>query len=511
MSVDARTTAAAATPAPRARPIAIAGATGYVGGRLVRRLAAAGHQVRCLVRDPRKLAGRGLPPAPAVTAWAWDGSDAEALGAALAGAEVAYYLIHSMAVAGRGFAARDHALAESFGRAAAATGVQRIVYLGGLGELGPDLSPHLRSRREVEHSLAAGGVPVTTFRAAMLIGSGSASFEILRYLVERLPCMVTPRWVETESQPIAIENVLHYLVACLDEPRTCGRTLDIGGPDVVSYRDLLQATARALGLRRRRIVPVPVLTPRLSSFWVHLVTPVGARIARPLAEGLRNRMVCRNDDAQRLLPQRLLPVEEAIARAVAARPETSWHDAGAVPGDPAWAGGKVFEDARSVRVAAPAAAVFAAVSRLGGANGWHAGDWLWRLRGALDKLVGGPGSRRGRRDPEELRFGDALDFWRVLEASPPHRLRLVAEMKLPGQATLEFEVHAQGPDAALLVQTARFRPRGLLGLAYWYAVLPLHAYVFAGMLRGIARAATLSRPPAAPAVGEPRPAASRTG
>ncbi|MBL9078346.1 MAG: SDR family oxidoreductase [Planctomycetes bacterium] len=502
---------AAAAPGS-SRPLAVAGASGYVGGRLVRRLLQRGHAVRCLVRDARKLADRRFDSGvPTPTVVECDGSDQAALTAALRGVEVAYYLIHSMATAGPDFAARDHTLAHTFGAAAAAAGVRRIVYLGGLGELGPGLSAHLRSRREVETCLAAAGVPVTTFRAAMLVGSGSASFEILRYLAERLPIMVTPRWVATESQPIAIENVLHYLVACLDEPRTIGRSFDIGGPDVLSYRTLLQQTAQALGLGRRWILPVPVLTPALSSFWVHLVTPVSHRIARPLAEGLRNRMVAREHDAAALMPQRLLPMAEAIARALQDRPETAWHDAGVVPGDPDWAGGKVFVDARSMPIAAPAAAVFAVVQGLGGDRGWLAGDWLWRLRGALDKLVGGPGSRRGRRDPDTLRYGDALDFWRVLEVDPPRRLRLVAEMRLPGTATLEFEVHDRGADACELVQTARFRPRGLFGLGYWYSVLPLHAYVFAGMLRGIRRRAELSRSPAAPAGGGTPAATTRSG
>jgi uncharacterized protein YbjT (DUF2867 family) len=494
-------------PPARTRTIAVAGASGYVGGRLVRRLLEQGHQVRCLVRDPRKLLARQFGGEARLTMVAGDATDEAAVTEALRGSEVAYYLIHSMETAGADFAARDHALAATFGRAAATAGVSRIVYLGGLGELGEGLSPHLRSRREVEQSLAAAGVPVTTFRAAMLVGAGSASFEILRYLAERLPVMVTPRWVDTVSQPIAVENVLHYLVACLDVPATVGRGFDVGGPDVISYRGLLQTTALALGLRRRWIVPVPVLTPRLSSFWVHLVTPVSHRIARPLAEGLKNRLVCRERDAARLMPQHLLPMREAIARALEERPETTWHDAGVVPGDPDWAGGKVFVDERSTPVAAPAAAAFAAVGRMGGKNGWYAGDWLWRLRGTLDKLVGGPGARRGRRDPDTLQFGDALDFWRVLEVDPPHRLRLVAEMKLPGQATLAFTVRAIDATRCELVQTARFRPRGLFGLLYWYAVLPLHAFVFAGMLRGIRRHAELTATTAAP-TGDGSPAAA---
>jgi hypothetical protein len=280
----------------------------------------------------------------------------------------------------------------------------------------------LTSRRQVEAELANGPVPVTVLRAAMIIGSGSASFEILRYLVERLPCMITPRWVRTECQPIAVADVLHYVVTCLDEPATAGRTLDIGGPDVVTYLDLMRTTARICGLPRRLVIPVPLLTPRLSSLWIHLVTPISARIARPLAEGLRNRVVCREQSARELMPQRLTPVEEAIALALgrhqAGRVETSWSDAGVIPGDPDWAGGTVFTDPRSITVQATPKNVFKAVCRVGGGHGWYFADWLWRLRGLLDKLIGGPGLRRGRRDPEQVAYGDALDFWRVTAGDP---------------------------------------------------------------------------------------------
>jgi uncharacterized protein YbjT (DUF2867 family) len=390
------------SPAAASRQIALTGATGYIGGRLAPRLLAAGHRVRCLVRDVRKLDGRPWRDDPGLEVVACDFMDPQALSEALAGCEVAYYLIHSMESAGGGFASLDQRLAEGFGAACRAAGVARIVYLGGLGELGEDLSPHLRSRREVEESLGHAGVPVTTFRAAMIVGAGSASFEILRYLVERLPVMITPRWVRTPSQPIAIDNVLHDLVACLDEEATTGRAFDVGGPDVLDYRALMRLTATAMGLPRRWIIPVPVLTPRLSSLWIHLVTPVSARIARPLAEGLRNPTVCRDDEIDRLLPQRLLPMAEAIGLAVGAAAETRWSDAGAVPGDPDWAGGTELVDRRTTEIAATPERVFAAVCRVGGGNGWYGGDLLWRLRGVIDKLVGGPGLRRGRRDRHEL-------------------------------------------------------------------------------------------------------------
>ena len=350
----------------------------------------------------------------------------------------------------------------------------------------------------MEDALASTPVPVTVLRAAMIIGSGSASFEILRYLVERLPIMLTPRWVSTESQPIAVRNVLHYLVECLRVPETIGRTLDIGGPDVVTYRDLMDIMSDALGLRRRLVISVPVLTPRLISLWILRVTPLNHRLARPLAEGLRNRVVCRDDEAARLMPQHLLSTREAIdaARSKASNSavETAWSDAGVIPGDPDWAGGKVFRDERATNVSAPADQVFRTFCRLGGDHGYHGSDWLWHLRGAMDRLVGGPGLRRGRRDPEKLAFGDALDFWRVTGIEQNRKLELRAEMWLPGVATLTFEVKPDpdDPSHSNLTQTARFKPKGLLGLAYWFAVVPLHGLVFNAMLRGIRREAESS-------------------
>ncbi|MCE9591908.1 MAG: heme-binding protein [Planctomycetes bacterium] len=471
--------------------VVVTGATGYVGGRLVPLLLEAGHQVVCLVRSQRKLASRPWSGDTRVRTIEIDLTNEDAVATAMKGCQAAYYLIHSMEVTGRHYAQRDRHLAQTFARAAERAGVGRIIYLGGLGELGGNLSEHLASRREVEACLSSTPVPVTVLRAAMIIGSGSASFEILRYLVERLPAMITPRWVNTESQPIAIRNVLQYLLACLTTPATAGQTLDIGGPEVVTYRRLMEITADELGLGRRWVIPVPLLTPRLSSLWIHLVTPVSARIARPLAEGLRNRVVCRDDRAAQLMPQPLLGVREAIAAALvkvnANDISTAWTDAGVIPGDPDWAGGTVFTDERSVDIEAPADAVFAAVCKVGGGHGYYAADWLWRLRGMIDRLIGGPGLRRGRRHPEHLAFGDALDFWRVTGVDSPRRLTLRAEMKLPGEAMLEFQLTPGRHGGTCLTQTARFRPRGLAGLAYWYAVLPFHGFVFRGMLGGIAR------------------------
>ncbi len=473
--------------------IALTGATGYIGGRLAPALLEAGHRVRCLVRSARKLEDRTWAKDPRVEIVEVDLSDAPGLVQALTGCSTAYYLVHSMLSAGKDYAARDRRLALTFASAAQKAGITRILYLGGLGEMGPDLSEHLASRREVEEALRSSGVPVTVLRAAMIIGSGSASFEILRYLVERLPVMITPKWVMTPCQPIAVRNVINYLVGCLAVPQTVGGTFDIGGPDVLCYRDIMQIMAEELGLRRRLIIPVPVLTPRLSSYWIHLVTPLSHQIARPLAEGLRNPVVCRDHRIRELIPQELLNVRQAIRAALVSianrQVETSWSMAGPVRGDPDWSGGKVFRDSRQIQVEAPDWAVFRAVCRLGGRHGWKAADWLWRIRGFIDRLAGGPGLRRGRRDPERVRYGEALDFWRVVGLEENRRLALRAEMKLPGEAMLEFRIQPEGERRSVLCQTALFQPRGLLGLLYWYAVLPLHHLVFAGMLRSIRREA----------------------
>ncbi len=485
----------AVTPGDR---VLVTGATGYIGGRLVPRLLDAGYEVVCVARDPGKVHGRPWAEHARVTILGCDVADVEALVQAMTGCRAAYYLVHSMIAAGHAYGERDRELAQGFAAAARRAGVARIVYLGGLGETGDHLSEHLSSRREIERVLAGTGVPVTVLRAAMIIGSGSASFEILRYLVDRLPVMITPRWVRTRCQPIAVRNVLHYLVAVLATPATTGLVLDIGGKDVRTYRELMQMMARNLGLRRRVIVTVPVLTPWLSSLWIHLVTPLSHRIARPLAEGLSNEVVCRDNRAAQLMPQPLLGADEAMQLALASDAqqmvETVWSDAGHVPGDPDWAGGRVFQDERAINVAASASAVYAAVCRIGGRHGWYAAEWLWRLRGLLDRLVGGPGLRRGRRHRERLRYGDALDFWRVAGVEPDRRLLLLAEMRLPGEAWLEFRIEPDG-DHTRLTQTARFRSRGLFGLLYWYAVLPFHGIVFRGMLHGIRRFAENIPPP----------------
>ncbi|MEO2001928.1 MAG: SDR family oxidoreductase, partial [Pirellulales bacterium] len=489
--------AAAAPSSPQRETIFVTGATGYVGGRLVPLLLEAGYRVRCLVREPRKLDARPWRQHPQLEVVNADLADREAVTEAMRGCKAAYYLVHSMVATGGTYADRDRDLARMFANAARSADLPRIIYLGGLGEMGPDLSQHLRSRRQVEEELASSDIPVTTFRAAMIIGSGSASFEILRYLVERLPVMITPKWVTTECQPVAISDVLHWLVSCLEVPDTTGRTLEIGGDDVMAYQELMRVMAEELGLQRRIILPVPVLTPRLSSHWINLVTPVSYRIARPLAEGLKNRVVVTDDTTQRLMPHKALGAREAIRRALQKieqqAVETRWSVAGPVPGDPSWAGGTVFTDERVVDVEADPASLYAAICRIGGGNGWYAGDVLWRIRGWMDTLVGGPGLRRGRRLPETVEFGETLDFWRVVGIDRDRFLSLRAEMKLPGEAQLDFKIEPiepnREPPITRLVMTARFRPRGLAGLLYWYAVVPLHEFVFGGMLRGIRKTA----------------------
>ncbi|MEQ9455240.1 MAG: SDR family oxidoreductase [Phycisphaeraceae bacterium] len=473
--------------------IFLTGATGYIGGRLAPRLLDAGHQVTCLVRDARKLVERPWSHHANLRIIEGNVVHTDWLAEQMAGHDTAYYLVHSMVATGGKYAEHDRKLAESFTRASEMAQLKRIIYLGGLGELGTGLSQHLRSRREVEDILAAGAVPLTSFRAAMIIGSGSASFEILRYLVDRLPVMITPRWVRTESQPIGIADTLHYLVRCLDVPETTGQTLEIGGPTVHTYIDLMQIMAKELGLMRRIILPVPVLTPRLSSLWIGLVTPVSSRLARPLAEGLRNRVVVTNNLANELMPHEPLTAEEAIRRAVRkttlADVETRWSAAGVIPGDPDWAGGSTLVDRREIEITAGPTEVFTAVCRVGGGHGYYAADILWKIRGWMDQLVGGPGLRRGRRHPENVEYGETLDFWRVIDVQRNKRLALFAEMKLPGEAGLEFTLDPISETTTRLTMTARFRPRGLPGLIYWYAVLPLHHIVFSGMLYGMKRAA----------------------
>ncbi|MFJ1747659.1 SDR family oxidoreductase [Streptomyces sp. NPDC088116] len=507
----------------------VTGATGYIGGRLVPELLDAGHRVRALARTPEKL--RDHPWVGRAEVVRGDVTDARSVGAAMAGVDVAYYLVHALGT-GRDFAATDRRAARIFAEQAKAAGVRRIVYLGGLTPEGvPEhrLSPHLRSRTEVGRILLGSGVPTVVLRAAVIIGSGSASFEMLRYLTERLPVMVTPSWVRTSIQPIAVRDVLRYLVGCAGLPEEIDRAFDIGGPEVLTYRDMMQRYAAVAGLPRRLILPVPVLTPRLSSHWVGLVTPVPRSIARPLAESLRHEVICRERNIARYIPD---PpdgpvsfdhaVELALRRIQDAEVTTRWSSA-SVPGapsdplptDPDWAGGSLYTDHRELTVNASRESLWRVIEGIGGDNGWYSFPPAWAVRGWLDRLVGGVGLRRGRRDAQRLRVGDSLDFWRVEEIEPGRLLRLRAEMRLPGLAWLELRADGVGEDQegdgagdgagpgdggsddrrpdgggrSVLRQRAVFHPQGLLGHAYWWSVSPFHAVVFGGMARNIAQAA----------------------
>jgi len=477
-------------------PILVLGATGYIGSRLIPRLLDAGYAVRAMVRNPEKLAGRPWAKHPQLKIVRGDLFDPASLAAASKGCHAAFYLVHSMNPDVRDFATADREAAHNFAAAAAAAGLEQIIYLSGLGDDSAALSHHLRSRTETGEELRRGSVPVTILRAAMIIGSGSASFEILRYLVERLPVMVTPRWVQTRCQPIAVRNVLTYLAGCLDIPETRGETFDIGCEEILDYRMLMRIYAEEAGLPRRWILPVPFLTPRLSSYWIHLVTPVPAALAKPLAEGLSCPVLVKDTRIRTLIPQEIFSCRTAIRLALARireqHIESTWYDAGQTPpvewitpGDPTWAGGAMYVDTREVVLEASARQVWETLSRIGGEKGWFYADWLWRLRGLLDKLVGGVGLRRGRRDPQHLAAGDALDFWRVARVEEALRLVLVAEMKLPGEAILTFELHENNGETRL-VQRAWFHPQGLFGIIYWWLVVPLHHFVFNGMLKGIA-------------------------
>ncbi len=472
----------------------VTGATGYVGGRLVPRLLDAGHSVRCLARDPTRLDGR--PWRDRVEVVAADVLAPETLPSALAGIEVAFYLVHSLGT-GEEFVSRDQEAASAFGAAARAAGVGRIIYLGGLGDPATDLSHHLRSRQESGAALGQAGVAVTELRAGVVVGSGSLSFEMIRYLAERVPVMICSQWVYTRTQPIAIRNVLDYLMAALDHPESSGRVIEIGGADILTYGEMMTGYARVRGLKRW-LLPVAVLTPRLSAYWVHLVTPIPAAIARALIAGLKNEVLVRDRSARELFPEvEPFGYREAVARALerleAGRVETSWHDALASsqgdlrPVELTQREGMILERRQRI-VSAPPERVFGAFSRLGGARGWLYMNWAWRLRGAFDRLVGGVGMRRGRRHPVELRAGDALDFWRVEAVEPGHLLRLRAEMKMPGRAWLQLEARAH-PEGSLLGQTAFFAPKGLGGFLYWYALYPVHALIFSGLARRLAELA----------------------
>jgi uncharacterized protein YbjT (DUF2867 family) len=483
------------------RTCLVTGATGYIGGRLVPELLDAGHRVRVMTRSPERL--RDHPWAGRVEVVRTDAGDAGQVAAACAGADVVYYLIHALGT-GPEFEATDRHTAQVMARAAREAGVGRLVYLGALEPEGEELSPHLRSRIEVAEILLGSGVPTAVLRAAVVLGSGSASFEMLRYLTERLPVMVTPRWVHSRIQPIAVRDVLRYLVGCATLPPSVHRCFDIGGPDVMNYAEMMQRYAVVTDLPRRRILPVPFFTPSLSSHWVGLITPVPAGIARPLVESLRNTVVCRERDIAAYVPdppEGLLGFDEAVRLAVQrvknSAVATRWASA-SVPGapsdplrtDPDWAGGSLYVDERTRATTATPKQLWEVVEGIGGDAGWYSFPLAWRVRGWLDRLVGGVGLRRGRRNPHDLYVGDALDFWRVEEVEDGRLLRLRAEMRLPGLAWLEFHVeHDEAEASTVLRQRATFAPHGLAGHLYWWAIAAFHGVIFGGMLRGLTSAA----------------------
>lgn len=471
--------------------ILVTGATGYVGGRLIPRLLEAGYSVRVLVRDPSRLQGRRW--LDQVDVYQGDVLQPETLEAPLEGVDAAYYLIHSM-MAGTGFHQRDQQAARSFSAAAKKGGVRKIVYLGGLGDPEAQLSDHLRSRQETGVALQSGGVPVLEFRAGVVVGAGSASFEMIRYLTERVPIMISPRWVYTRTQPISIGNILDYLVAAIELEQKDDLVIEIGGPKILTYEDMLRGYATIRGLKRA-IIPVPVLTPHLSSYWVHWVTPIPAALARPLIEGLRNEVIVRNSQARELFPSIKLAsyeqaVEVALSSLQASNIESTWSDALAnTLGDErpvhlSIHDGMIIER-RALEVPALTTDIYRAFTSLGGDKGWLYANWAWRLRGVLDRMVGGVGFRRGRRDPHVVRMGDALDFWRVEELVPDEKMLLRAEMKLPGRAWLQYEAHTHTPQTSCLMQTAFFAPKGLFGLLYWYLLYPIHTRIFSGLIKAI--------------------------
>ncbi|MFN2494611.1 MAG: SDR family oxidoreductase [Pseudonocardiaceae bacterium] len=467
------------------------GASGYVGSRLVPRLLDAGHEVRCLARDPARL--DAVPFRGQLEVVEGDVVSGAGLRAAVDGVDVVYYLVHSLSR--RDFRHADQTGAELVARAAAEAGVGRIVYLGGLRPRREDVpSRHLASRAEVGDIFLRGAVPAAVLQAGVITGSGSTSFEMVRYLADRLPVMITPRWVRKRTQPVAIADVLRYLTGCAALPPEVNRTFDIGGPDVLTYMDMMQRYARIAGLPRRLAIPVPLLTPWLSAWWVALVTPVSRALAEPLIESLVHDLTCREHDIAGHVPDPpggLLDYEQSVRRALAGGPAAGGGTDPALvqPTDPPGAGGPMFTERWTVPTAAAAAQLWQVIEGLGGRQGWHTVPLAFELRGWIDQLLGGVGAHRGRRDPRYLRAGEVLDWWRVEEIDHGHRLLLRAEMRLPGTAWLECSV-GTGPDGGTQYrQSVTFVPAGLAGHLYWWAQRPLHDLVFGVMVHGIVRSA----------------------
>lgn len=476
----------------------VTGATGYIGGRLITQLLEAGYKVRVLARNAQRLQSHSW--IDKVELVQGDANDPGALDAALKGVSVAYYLLHALLVKGD-FEQLERTMAKDFGDAAKRNSVGKIIYLGGIITPGQEASPHLQARVDTGRILAESTVPTFELRAGVVIGSGSASFEMLRYLTERLPIMTTPKWVKNRIQPIAVRDVLRYLVGSAGLPGSAAGIYEIAGPEVFSYADMMQAYAKVAGLRKRIIIPLPVLTPRLSSGWVGLVTPVPVTLAKRLVDSLKNEVVATDHRIRDLIPDPeggLTNFERAVGLALVkikeARVETRWSDASSpgtpsepLPTDPDWAGGSLYKDIRMVHTPDAIAKVWQRVEAIGGDNGYSTASWAWELRGIMDRLVGGVGLRRGRRDPNHLEVGDALDFWRVEQLIPEKLLRLRAEMKLPGLAWLEFGLEVdEETGGTILTQVAIFAPRGLFGQLYWWAVWPMHGLVFPSMAKSLA-------------------------
>lgn len=478
----------------------LTGATGYIGGRLLGRLQREGLPVRCLCRNPEALRWRVTSGVELVQG---DLLQSESLVEAFSGVDTAYYLVHSMQDGGE-FKSREQQAAENFALAARESGVRRIIYLGGLAH-GPELSPHLRSRVETGNILRSSGIPVIEFQASIVIGRGSASFEMIRALVERLPVMVTPRWVNTAAQPIAIEDVIEYLMAATSLPLEGNLIVEIGGRDVVSYVGIMREFARQRKLRRW-FIRVPVLSLSLSSRWLTLITPVYASVGRCLIESVRHASIVRNDNAAELFSIRPMGITQAIERASTQEErlaaESRWSDAGGTRERSVARGfgHDLLVNEQKVRVPLPPGEAFAPIRRIGGRTGWYFGNAIWRIRGVIDLMTGGVGMRRGRPDPETPLPGSTLDFWRVELYEPDRRLRLFAEMRLPGHAWLEFRAEPDG-SSTVLSQIAQFEPRGLVGLLYWYLLLPVHVIIFREMLKHISASALHPGRPAEPMPG----------
>lgn len=482
--------------------VLVLGATGYVGSRLVKKLLEAGYSVKASYRNERKLLRCSWFGHSSVSPVSVDVQDIESIKSAMDGVTSIFYLIHSMGQGGA-FEDIDRQAALNTTSSAEEMGVEQIVYLSGLGESKSNerLSKHLRSRTEVAEILGSGSVPATTLRAAMIIGAGSASFEIMRYLVERLPVMTTPRWVRTRSQPIAISNVLNYLVGCMETPPSRNQTFDIGGPDILRYVDLMQLYSRLANLPRRLIIPIPILSPKLSSYWLNLVTPIPSSLTKPLVESLKSETICKDDQITKIITQNLLSAKEAIRMAISEidfvlarnhpqeKPATfipEWTQ----PNDPLWAGGPKYVDQRTITIRAKPEQVWKTVADIGGPTGWYYADWLWQLRGSIDEILGGAGMRRGRQDCSCVMEGHYIDCWRVLTVIPDRYLKMRAEMWLPGRSIIEFGVSHVDSDYTKLTQRITYYPSGLLGLAYWEVFYPVHLQVWQGMIERIALMST---------------------